>query len=248
MSVNEFMKAANEALIERGIISREDIFEVEISDAQFSEFEKEMEIVIPEEVRAYLRAGGHRFSMLKAAVPADDIYDKTTETMSQIKEMSADEIAETDPDEIPYLEEIWCDVLSAGKKDPLAELRDTIEGMRTFAQLVKNTELEPDDIKRFLPIGGWMTAGPLCIDTSKNKEDVDPEDPETWQLRWFDHEEFDWNAAGYMGEDHKIKGDIMMPDLETFIRLYFYGIYDKAYTMQLEDEGEDMPEPGTWKQ
>ena len=79
----EFMKNAREALVRRGVITKDDLFDVTITDEQFRQFEEEMEVTIPSEVRAYLRAGGHKFSMLKAAVPADDIYDKTPEVMHQ---------------------------------------------------------------------------------------------------------------------------------------------------------------------
>ena len=243
----EFMKNAREALVRRGVITKDDLFEVTITDEQFRQFEEEMEVTIPSEVRAYLRAGGHKFSMLKAAVPADDIYDKTPEVMHQIKEMSAEELSETD-EELPYLEEIWSDILSAGEDDPFSELRERMEELRLFATLVKNTEFNPDDAKRFIPIGGWMTAGALCIDTSKKREDVDPDDPDTWQLRWFDHDEFDWGAVGYIGDNQELKGDILFPDFETFIKLYFYGIYDNVYKQQLEDEDEEMPDVSTWRQ
>ena len=30
-----------------------------------------------------------------------------------------------------------------------------------------------------------MSAGALCIDTPKKKEDVDINNPDTWQIRWF---------------------------------------------------------------
>jgi len=131
------MKGACEALIRRGVITKDDLFDVTITDEQFRQFEEEMEVTIPSEVRAYLRAGGHKFSMLKAAVPADDIYDKTPEVMHQIKEMSAEELLESD-EELPYLEEIWSDILSAGEDDPFSELRERMEELRLFATLVKN--------------------------------------------------------------------------------------------------------------
>lgn len=247
MTEFEFMKGAREALIRRGIISSNDLFEVTITDEQFRQFEEEMEVTIPDELRAYLRAGGHRFSMLNAATPTDDIYEKNVDVMRQIKGASLN--GELDEDEeIPYLEEIWSNVLSAGEEDPFAELRETMEGFRLFARLVKNTKFNPDDAKRFIPIGGWMSAGALCIDTSKKKEDVDLDDPDTWQLRWFDHDEFDWNAVGYIGENQELKGDILFPDFETFIRLYFYGIYDEAYKQQVKDEEEEMPDFSTWCQ
>jgi len=74
LSEEEFMKGAREALVCRGVISKEDLFEVTIKDEQFCRFEEEMEVTIPGEVRAYLRAYGHKFSMVNAAVPSDDIY------------------------------------------------------------------------------------------------------------------------------------------------------------------------------
>lgn len=246
MADNNIMKGAREALIRRGIISSNDLFEVTITDEQFRQFEEEMEVSVPEELKAYLRAGGHRFSMLNAAVPTDDIYDKTEEVLRQIKEAPLDGALDMD-DEMPYLETIWSNVLTAGEEDPFAELRETMEGFRLFAKLAKNVEFNRDDAKRFIPIGGWMSAGALCIDTSKKKEDVRLDDPDTWQLRWFDHDEFDWSAVGYVDDNHELKGDILFPDFESFIRLYFYGIYDEAYKRQQEDEGEEIPEFSMWK-
>ena len=69
----EFMKGAFDALVARGVIDSSALSEVSISDEEFEQLEKECEIQIPEEVRAYLRAYGHTFSMLATAVP-EDLY------------------------------------------------------------------------------------------------------------------------------------------------------------------------------
>ena len=55
MGSAEFMKGAFDALVARGVIDSSVLTEVSISDEEFEAFEKEHEIQIPEEVRAYLR-------------------------------------------------------------------------------------------------------------------------------------------------------------------------------------------------
>ncbi len=250
MNSNDFMKEAFNALAARGVIDTSALTEVNISDDEFDAFEKEYEVSIPEEVRAYLRVCGHSFYMLAAPVP-DDLYCFSScleEIMDQINNMTPEEIAGLDEDEKFDLTVTWSDFLSVDKDDPLKDLRNAIEGLRFFASQVNNPDIDQEKMKRFLPVGSWMSAGALCIDTSIKKEDIDPDDPETWQIRWFDHEEFDWEEAGYMGEDGEIKGGIMFPDFETFIKLYFYGAYDDAYLAQCEDWEEDPEDKDTWVQ
>lgn len=244
----EFMKKAREEFIKRGIAKEGDIYDVDITDEQFDEFEKKYDIVIPAECRAFLRVMGNNFFMIKAAVPQEDIFDNYLDTIHQIKKMSPDELDELDGDDSPYLEEIWTSFEAADKDEPLAKLAEALEGFRFFASQVKNPQISPDQVKHFLPIADWQTAGPLCIDTSKKLEDVDLDDPDTWQLRWFDHEYFDWEYENYVDEDGEVKGSIMLPDFESLVNLYFFGIYDKAYSMQLEEEEEDEPDKSTWVQ
>ena len=185
MGGTEFMKRAFDALVARGVIDSSALTEVSISDEEFDAFEKEHEIQIPEEVRAYLRAYGHSFNMLAAAVP-EDIYansDYLSDISKQIN-MKPEEIAELDEDDKFDLAVTWSNFIKVDKDSPLKGLGDAVEGFRGYASCIENPEIDEEKIKRFLPIGEWMSAGALCIDTSKKKENVDIDDPDTWQIRW----------------------------------------------------------------
>lgn len=247
MGSAEFMKGAFDALVARGVIDSSVLTEVSISDEEFEAFEKEHEIQIPEEVRAYLRAYGHSFFMLAAPVP-EDLYghsDYVVDISKQIH-MTPEEIAGLDEDDQFDLTVTWSNFIKVDKDAPLKNLGDILEGFRGYASCVENPEIDEEKIKRFLPIGEWMSAGALCIDTSKKKEDVDYDNPDTWQIRWFDHEELDWEREEYIGEDGDIIGAVMFPDFETFIKLYFYGAFDEAYLAQCEDWEEDPEDKSTW--
>ena len=249
MNSEVFMKGAFDALVTRGVIDGSAFTEVSISDEEFEAFEKEHEIQIPEEVRAYLRAYGHSFNMLAAAVP-EDLYghsDYVVDINKQIN-MTPEEIAELDEDDQFDLAVTWSNFIKVDKDNPLKDIGDAIEGFRGYASCIESPEIDEEKIKRFLPIGEWMSAGALCIDTSKKKEDVDLDDPDTWQIRWFDHEVFDWEDEEYIGEDGDIVGAVMFPDFESFIKLYFYGAFDEAYLAQCEDWEEDPEDKSTWVQ
>ncbi|MBO4580032.1 MAG: hypothetical protein J5715_07770 [Clostridiales bacterium] len=249
MDYSKFMKGAFDALVARGVIDSSVLTEVRISDDEFEALEKECDIQIPDEVRAYLRAYGHSFNMLATPVP-EDLYahsDYVVDISKQIN-MTPDEIAELDEDDKFDLSVTWSDFIKVDKDNPLKGIKDAIEGFRGYASCVENPEIDEEKINRFLPVGEWMSAGSLCIDTSKKKEDVDIDDPDTWQIRWFDHEELDWESEGYIGEDGDIVGSVMFPDLETIIKLYFYGAFDQAYLAQCEDWGEEPEDRNTWVQ
>ena len=240
-----FMKNAFHQLVERGIISKDDLTNSNVTDEMIKEFESEFDIVIPTEVIDYLKSYNHTISMLCAAVP-DDYIGEDSDIIHEINDMTSDEIAEMDEEEATYLSECWSGILQIPKEDPLKNLKERLLGFREYADSVEG--VNEDSLKRFLPVGDWMSAGPLCIDTENSKENVDVEDPDTWQVKWFDHEEFDWQEAGYMDEDGRVTGLALFPDFETFIRLYFYGVYDKLYDKQMKDEDEDLPDRSTWLQ
>lgn len=65
---------------------------------------------------------------------------------------------------------------------------------------------------------------------------------------WFDHEEFHWKQKGveYINDEGVVVGDKMLADFKCFLRLYFYGLYDRNYEMQLEEDGEEMPDKSEW--
>ena len=247
MDYAKFMKGAFNALVARGVIDDSALTDVNIPDEEFETFENKYEIKIPEEVRAYLRAYGHSFKMLAAAVP-EDLYghsDYVVDIIQQIN-MTPEEIAELDEDDRFDLTVTWSDFIKVDKDNPLKNLGESIDGFRGYASCIENPEINEERIKKFLPIGEWMSAGALCIDTTKKKEDVDINNTDTWQIRWFDHEVFDWEDEEYIGEDGDIAGVVMFPDFESFIKLYFYGAFDNAYMAQCDDWGENPEDKSNW--
>ncbi len=228
----KFMKGAYEALVKRGKISEADLKPSVVTDEMLDAFENEMNIVIPEIFRAYLKAYSHNIDMIETPIPIEKIYENLPEIMVQINEMSREEIARNFNYDEMSIDEWWCGLINVPEGDPLSDLRAAIEGFREYAAFTPNDNITEEKFNRFLPIADWKTAGALCIDTGKLPENVDYNEPSTWLLRWFDHEEFDFEAAGYIDENGEIIGDILLPDFETFIKLYFYGAYDLAFNVQ----------------
>lgn len=230
-------------MVERGIITSDMLEESTVTDEMIGQFENEFEVSVPQEVSDYLKTYCHSIRMLCAATPEGYIGDDT-DMMHEINEMTPEEIFQKYDSDDYYLIERWSEIVSMPRENPLAVLKDWIKGFREFSNIVENVNEEA--LKRFIPIGDWMCAGPLCIDTEIKKEDIDINDPTTWQIRWFDHEEFDWVECGYIDDNGKIVGRSFFPDFETFIRLYFYGPYDKLYDKQMEAEGENVPDRSEW--
>ena len=247
MNELEFIKGAYKALIDRGIITEADLEPSSVTDEMLNDLEKELDVKLPTLLRTYLKMYSHHISMLMAAVP-EDLYSKDTEIMGQPKNMTPEEIASMDEDKRTEIDAVWSVILRVPKEDPLRDIRNYIEGFRETIDYLEDKNISSEDIKRFIPIGEWMSAGPLCIDTSISDEVFDLQDSDTWKIRWFDHEEFDWKSAGYISENGQITGDILFPDFETFILIYFYGVYDKTYFAMLEEEEEEKPDMSTWKE
>ena len=67
---------------------------------------------------------------------------------------------------------------------------------------------------------GAQAGGPLCLDLTKPEELADPEDPDTWSLVWFEHEDFD-RGTQYRGEDGLLHGQPAAPNLQTLLEWYF---------------------------
>ena len=97
-------------------------------------------------------------------------------------------------------------------------------------------ELPEDCFRNLIPIGDWGGGwGPLCIDLSIPEEEIDENDPLTWSLVWFDHEEFDWNEE-YLSEDGLLHGSKALPDLKKLLELYFYGALEERFEQNDADE------------
>lgn len=243
MNEENYIKAAYNALIERGVITRDMLTPSTVTDEMLDSFEKELEVKLPSLLRTYFKTYCHNMEYLCAAVP-DDLTD--TDVLCQIKTMSSREIKELDEDEQPYLELEWCGILPIPQENPLGAFRDMIEGFRVISDYVEGGKVTTKDLMHFIPFADWQTAGAMCIDTNKKEEDIILEDTDTWQISWFDHEEFDWEEAEYISEDGEILGNKVLPDFESFIRLYFYGVYDDLYCIQAEEEGEEQPDKSSW--
>ena len=80
-------------------------------------------------------------------------------------------------------------------------------------------------------MGSEMCIRDRCIDLSIPEEEIDENDPLTWSLVWFDHEEFDWNEE-YLSEDGLLHGSKALPDLKKLLELYFYGALEERFEQE----------------
>ena len=101
---------------------------------------------------------------------------------------------------------------------------------RAFCEeAVELRQAEPAACAHLLPIGDWGAGwGPLCLDLTKAETLADPDDPATWSVVWFDHEEFDWPAE-YAGTDGQLHGAPAAPDLRTLLEWYFCGALEAEF-------------------
>lgn len=218
MSLDE-LKEAFEALVERGIIDASDLTESSVTDGMIEEFEQQMDIKIPECFKTYLKAyaqdiDGYQFPEI------GDLTSFPVEVIKMVCEGNKEAINEYYGDE-EVASMFYFDPMVVPENNPLEPLKNAIEELRTFAEFDKNIDLE--QLKRFLPIADC--AGPVCIDTSIDESKVDYEDPSTWSIRWFDHEEFDFKKAGYMDDEGNITGNIMFPTFKAFMEIHFKDIF-----------------------
>lgn len=216
----QFMKEAMETLIKRGVATKEDFSESSVSEQDIAQFEQDFGVKVPDSLKAYLMTNSFEFHQIMAAVPEDCCHGLLPE------------------EEEDYYEMLWLDILSVPKENPLSDLRDRMEGFREVIEdgLIENVSL--DDVKHMIPVGDWMAgAGVMVMDLSKPEENVDIDDEDTWNLRWFDHEEFDWDC--YRRKDGTISGSSAFPNLETMLNYYFCGLCDEAYDKQAEEDGEE---------
>lgn len=244
-----FVKGAYQALIDRGVITEDMLMPSTVTDEMLDAFEQEYDVKLPSLLRVYLQTYCHNIDGLNAPVPSDDLIDQDEDVMRQIRSMDIDEINELSQDELPYVELVWCEMFPIPQENPLGVFREWMEGFRTIVDCMDEEDcLSENDIKQFIPFADWMSAGPLCIDTNICEDDIACEDGDTWQVCWFDHEEFHWREKGveYVNDEGVVVGDKKLADFKCFLRLYFYGIYDKNYEMQLEEDGEDIPDKREW--
>ncbi len=241
-----FIKAAYQALIERGVITEDMLSPSTVTDEMLEEFEQEFDVKLPSILCTYLKTYCHNICSLRAPIPMDDLASSYNSVMHQIQSMSPQEIGEIEEDEEPYLGAWWCGILPIPEKDPLSYYRDSMEGFREIVDYLEDNGVTLEDIKQFVPFADWEGAGALCFDVNRKEESLDWKDSDTWQICWFDHEEFDWEEAAYIDKDGTVTGDKLLPDFESFLKLYFYGIYDNLYDKYLKRSGEEKPDRSSW--
>ena len=125
---------------------------------------------------------------------------------------------------------LWQMIDSPRTMDEVSKSMETLQIIREFCQL-------PEDcFRNLIPIGDWGAGwGPLCIDLSRPEEKTDPDDPSTWSLVWFDHEEFDWDKT-YLGDDGLLHGSKAAPDLKAYLEVYFYGSLEAEYERETDEK------------
>lgn len=242
-----FVKGAYQALVDRGVITEDMLMPSTVTDEMLDAFEQEYDVKLPSLLRAYLQVYCHNICELYAPIPEFDYMLGDKATMWQIWSMDMDEINGLGEDELPYVELGFCEMFPIPKEDPLKVFREAIEGFREVVDCLDDG-LTTEDVKQFIPFADWQGAGSLCIDTNIHEESIQCENENTWQVCWFDHEEFHWKQKGveYVNDEGIVVGDKKLADFKCFLRLYFYGIYDKNYEMQLEEDGEEMPDKSEW--
>lgn len=218
----EFMTEAIETLIARGVATPELFSPSTVSEEQLAAFEHQFGVKIPDSLKAYLQTSCFDFDQIQAPMP----YDWPDADMIR------------DPDY--ECELLWLNLLPVPKDDPLKALYLSMEGFRGIGEDGLNG-VSAEQIKDMIPIGDWMAgAGPMVLDLRRPESEVDLDDEDTWSIRWFDHEEFEWDEI-YSDEDGEIVGNPLFPDLQTLLEFYFCGKYDCAYEEQLDEDGEEPP-------
>ena len=235
----KYIKEAYQALIDRGVINKDMLTPSTVTDEMLDEFEKKYEVKMPSILRTYLKTYCHNITMLCTSVPVD--MDETD--FAYMKQL---ESGEADLNDAPELEECWCGIISVPEKEPLNDFCDVIEGFRECSDYIENNVATPEKLKHFIPFADWMNAGVLCFDLNVKEEDIEINDPDTWQICWFDHEEFDWEFMEYINEQGIITGDKIFPDFKTFLDVYFYGKFDSLYEAQLAEDDEELPDKSKW--
>lgn len=121
------------------------------------------------------------------------------------------------------LSPLWQMIDAPGSMGDVSRRMEILQEIRDFC------ELPEDCFRNLIPIGDWGAGwGPLCIDLSRPVEKVDANNPFTWSLVWFDHEEFEWDKV-YLGSDGLLHGREALPDLKTFLEIYFCGSLESEF-------------------
>lgn len=195
-----FIEQAFQTCRARGWIS--ELIPSVITEEQIADFEKRYELTLPQMYKAFLTT-----------------YQISFEDICGIV--------------FRYYEELQPLWLMLDHVRNISQLEENIKTFREIAEIQNDTgegtEQMAQRCAKLIPIGDWGAGwGPLCLDLAKPEELVIPEDPDTWSLVWFDHEEFDWSAL-YLGEDGLLHGTPAAPDLKTLLEWYFCGSLEAEF-------------------
>lgn len=195
----DFVISACQKLKERGWFPSEKFVPSAITEQEIATFEQEHQVKLPSFYRAFLTS---------FRLPQNIRND------SFICSIIEDE-GDLDP--------LWLAIDCPRSMSEVSKKMETLQEIRDFCELPK------DCFQNLIPIGDWGAGwGPLCIDLSKPEEAIDENDPLTWSLVWFDHEEFSWDEE-YLGEDGLLHGREALPDLKKLLELYFYGALEERF-------------------
>lgn len=195
-----FIEQAFQKCKERGWLS--ELIPSVITEEQIKDFEKRYDLTLPQMYKAFLTTYQISFEDICGIIS----YDYTE------------------------LQPSW---LMLNRVQSISELEENIKIFLEIAE-IQNDEGEAagelaQPCAKLIPIGDWGAGcGPLCLDLAKPEELVIPEDPDTWSLVWFDHDEFDWGTL-YMGEDGLLHGQPAAPDLKTLLEWYFCGSLEAEF-------------------
>lgn len=196
----EFITGAFQKLKERGWFPGVEFEPSAITEQEIAGFEQERQVKLP--------------SIYKAFLTSFQLPENECNSICAIR-------AEDDDD--GCLSPLWQMLNSPRSMSEVSEQMETLQEIRDFC------ELPEDCFQNLVPIGDWGAGwGPLCIDLSRPEKEIDKDDPSTWSLVWFDHEEFDWDEQ-YLGEDGMLHGREAFPDLKAFLEVYFYGSLEDKF-------------------
>lgn len=202
-----FVNGAFEALVRRGVATENMFVPSVVTDDELDAFEKQFDIELPSLFRVFLSAFCYDFSVICAPIPVDGLENAPKNCEKGLW---------------------WIELIALPKENPLKNLYGLMESFREVCTNKDLVGLEPESIRRLVPIGEW--DGTLCIDLSDGT------------LCSFDQTEFDWKKAGYLDENNIAHGVKRMADFKELLELYFYGKYDAEYEQQLAENKEGKPD------
>lgn len=224
----EYMEGAFKALIKRGVITEEQLSPSPVTDKHIEAFESEFNIQLPSAFKSFLKTKAYAFNVISCPVP-EDIDSETIQN-------------ETFDQGYYSLFPIQLFSIGTDTEDPLKDLK---RYMRDFREVATSEyiNMKAEQINEILCIGDWGAGwGPLCIDLTQKDELVNLDDEKTWNMRWFDHEAFDWEKMQYLDEAGIAHGNEAIPDFVTLVEWFLYGKYDKVYEQQEQEDGKERPD------